>query len=48
VVCVAVPVTDAFVPEALFEKLKLADPAPPEMASSSSNSMMISIRALHF
>jgi len=47
VLCVAVPVTDAVVPEALFEKLKLADPAPPETASSSSSSMMISIGVLH-
>jgi len=42
---VRVPATVAVVPDAVFVKLKLADPAPPATASSSVsvNSIMISI-----
>jgi hypothetical protein len=46
---VKVAVTVALVPDAEFEKLKLADPAPPltSPSSVSVNSIMISIRSLH-
>jgi hypothetical protein len=47
--CVTVPVTVAVVPDAEFEKLKEADPAPPltSPSSVSVSSIMISIRSLH-
>jgi hypothetical protein len=49
VAIVKVPLTVAVVPDAEFEKLKVADPAPPLIWSSSVSvsSIMISICILH-
>ena len=49
VLCVREPLTVAVVPEAVFEKLNEADPAPPLICSSSVSvsSIMISIGILH-
>jgi hypothetical protein len=49
VAIVKVPLTVAVVPDAVFEKLKVADPAPPLIWSSSFSvsSIMISIGILH-
>jgi hypothetical protein len=50
VLWVRVPATVAVVPDAVFVKLKLADPAPPltRLSSVSLSSMMISICILHY
>jgi len=49
VAIVKVPLTVALVPDAVFEKLKVADPVPPLIWSSSFSvsSIMISIGILH-
>jgi hypothetical protein len=49
VAIVPVPLTVAVVPDAVAERAKLADPAPPLIRSSSVSlsSMMISMRILH-
>jgi hypothetical protein len=49
VAMVNVPLTKGLVPDAVFEKLKVADPAPPATASSSASVswIIISIEVLH-
>jgi hypothetical protein len=50
VAIIPVPATVAVVPDAVAERAKLADPAPPLIRSSSVSlsSMMISMRMLHY